>query len=170
MHTSHHTHHHHPLQQVSLPCPHPHSSKFLQCQTKCFIHQLNISHVRSPELACILDLKPHNGGQFCNEIGFRSRTTVAKTCWKSSIRSGLETPLDKTMWYSSSSSAYGFWLDTDLFRMICSCPSGSRMWVSPINFTAVAAQMNSLPDLCTSALRSIRDGQVGGMLRNSSHS
>src|SRR5258705_9668907 len=69
MHTSHHTHHHHPLQQVSLPCPHPHSSKFLQCQTKCFIHQLNISHVRSPELACILDLKPHNGGQFCSEIG-----------------------------------------------------------------------------------------------------
>src|SRR6266436_629359 len=80
----------------------------------------------------------------------------------------VETPLDKTMWYSSSSSAYGFWLDTDLFRMISSCPSGLRMWISPINFTAVAAQMNSLPDLCTSALRSIGDGQFGGMLGNSS--
>src|SRR5258708_1364615 len=59
MNTSHHTHHHHPLQQVTLPCPHPHSSKFLHCQTKFFIHHLNLSQVGGPELACILDLKPH---------------------------------------------------------------------------------------------------------------
>src|SRR5258708_30844725 len=46
--------------------------------------------------------------------------------------------------------------------MIGSCLSGLRMWISPINFTAVAGKMNSLPDLCTSILRSIRDGQFGG--------
>src|SRR5258708_26325064 len=60
MHLSHHTHHHHPLQQVTLPYTHPHSSEFLQCQTKFFIHHLNLSQVGGPELACILDLKPHN--------------------------------------------------------------------------------------------------------------
>src|SRR5258708_24883074 len=69
MNPSHHTHHHHPLQQVTLPCPHPHSSKFLQCKTKFFIHHLNLSQVGGPELACILDLKPHKGGQFGSEIG-----------------------------------------------------------------------------------------------------
>src|SRR5260370_22732648 len=66
--SSHYTHHHHPLQQVTLSYTHPHSSESPQCLINPLIHQLNLSQVRSPEPACILDFQAHNCSQFGGEV------------------------------------------------------------------------------------------------------
>src|SRR5258707_3120128 len=68
MHSSHHTHHHHPLQQVTLSYTHPHSSEPPQCLINLLIHQLNPSQVRSPEPACILDFQAYSCSQFSSEV------------------------------------------------------------------------------------------------------
>src|SRR5258707_15567131 len=69
MHLSHHTHHHHPLQQVNPSYTHPHSSEPLQCLINLLIHQLNLSQVRSPEPACILDFQTYNCRFWASHLG-----------------------------------------------------------------------------------------------------
>src|SRR5260221_14137626 len=68
MHSSHYTHHHHPLQQVTHSYTHPHSTEPPQWLINLLIHQLNPSQVRSPEPACILDFQAYSGSQFSSEV------------------------------------------------------------------------------------------------------